>query len=344
MRLLRACCATVIFWGSRLCDILTEYLCVYVCIAVYISDHSLTVFWHKQIKPSLLLLVNSRWVLESYFIQTLYKLLYRWGYLRASVPGLDWHNTGCMQPWFTCWWNHERKIDWTALTPGANSCSIEVLIKSSVNESATGGWIVAMCFQQMVLLPEEVLTSNLYWKQETTAVITEIVLLFIFMGWAIFCSIFISMLFKFVVFSLIQTISQVSHLPCLPISHVSPQLLSVCELIITPKPTTLYHLNLSSLSLSHASYTLMCIFLVCDVVSFMIYCMCVLRILSAFSHFCFYANAFILARVMDCHCQPCGGCSACDSPWQNFVWPCWRSTVLRRNAKLWPGRGRPLLR
>lgn len=46
-------------------------------------------------KPSLLLLVNSIWVLESYFIQTLYKLLFRWGYLRALVAEIDWHNTDC---------------------------------------------------------------------------------------------------------------------------------------------------------------------------------------------------------------------------------------------------------
>lgn len=164
------------------------------------------------------------------------------------------------------------------------------------------------------------------------------------MSWAIFCSIFNSMLLKCVVFSLIQTISQLSHLPCLTLSHVSPKLLFVCEFIITSHSgNQTYH----SLSFKLEFLEFVPCLIHTDVyisVSFMIYCMCVLRILSAFSHSHFYADAFVLARVMDCHWQPCGGCCVCDWPWQNFVWPCWRSTVLRRNAKLWPGRGRALLR
>lgn len=85
-----------------------------------------------------------------------------------------------------------------------------------------------------------------------------------------------------------------------------------------------------------------CVFQVCVMVFFVNYCMCAL--MSALSHIRFHTGSFVLVRVMDCHWQPCGGCCACDWPWQNVVWPCWRSTVLRRNAKPWPGRGRPLLR
>lgn len=36
VRLLRPCCATVIIWVFCLCDILAKYLCVYMCVAVYL--------------------------------------------------------------------------------------------------------------------------------------------------------------------------------------------------------------------------------------------------------------------------------------------------------------------
>lgn len=114
---------------------------------------------------------------------------------------------------------------------------------------------------------------------------------FIFMSWAVFCSIFSSFLFKLVVFTFIHTDAQVSHLPCLTMSDRTSRLSCYLSFIITAHSQTrylriivpnyhfnssedtfdfrlaahlnrkanrrlciLYHLNLSSLSFSHASY------------------------------------------------------------------------------------------
>lgn len=38
MSLLRPCCATVIFWGSWLCDILAKYLCMCLYCCFYLRD------------------------------------------------------------------------------------------------------------------------------------------------------------------------------------------------------------------------------------------------------------------------------------------------------------------
>lgn len=136
-----------LFWGPWLCDI----MCMRVLL--FISCHSLTMFWHKQINPSSLLLVNSRWVLESYFIQALYKLSYRWGYLRASVSDMDLHNTDC---------SHDKHVDGIMkerlIEQLSHLLQILVLLNFWLNllwifVCDIGRWIVAVCFQQMVLLP-----------------------------------------------------------------------------------------------------------------------------------------------------------------------------------------------
>lgn len=85
---------------SGLCDIFPKYSCVYVsvcvCCFLYLrlqftnvlaqtDKEFITFSWQQQMGVRII-----------FYPDTTYKHSYRRGYLSASVPEMDWHNTDCI--------------------------------------------------------------------------------------------------------------------------------------------------------------------------------------------------------------------------------------------------------